>query len=196
MRARSGDCPQQVDLATFDLRLPLVFPAYFPYNKYNRELNQLTEDTMSIKAEVLATTDLFAGLTPEQAADLAARGEERTYQQDEVIMQSGQSGNNLCIVLTGQIIVEHEDGRGLVVLGTGQGFGEMSALDAGARSATIRCATSEANLLCIPGPAILAFCEEHCCAGYRIMYNLARDLAFKLRHRNLSILTDGKGNLL
>ncbi len=149
---------------------------------------------MSVKFEVLSHTDLFIGLSEEQALNLAACGKEELYHQDEIIMQRGERGESLCIVLTGQIKVEPEAGYDLVILGAGQGFGEMSLLDAGPRSATIRCATPEAELLCIPGPAILAFCEEHCCAGYQIMYNLARDLTFKLRHRNLDSRSTNQEN--
>ena len=150
---------------------------------------------MTINPQMLASADLFVGLTEEQTLELASRGEEVTYHQNEVIMSSGKSGDKLYIILSGQLKVEHEDGHELVLLGAGQGLGEMALLDAGPRSATIRCTTPEATLLCFPRSVILDFCEEQCCAGYQIMYNLARDLAFKLRHQNLTLTTDNKGKI-
>ncbi len=146
---------------------------------------------MSIPTEVLKAADLLAGLTPEQAEIVAALGKRQTYHKDDVIMHAGEAGNELCIVLKGQTEVvtgeEIPDSPASVFLGEGQGFGEMSVLDAGPRSATIHCASDEAEILIIPGKALLEFCGRDRTIGYQLMYNIARDLAFKLRIRNLAL---------
>ncbi len=143
---------------------------------------------MEIPNDVLSTTDLLFGLNEEEAAALIALGERRKYRRGDRVMKKGETGKDLCVVLRGQVeVLQETDNREtiLVVLGAGQGFGEMAFLDAGPRSATVRCVSEEADLLCIPGEALLDFCKHTRSIGFQLMYNLARDLAFKLRHRNL-----------
>ncbi len=145
--------------------------------------------------DVLNTADLLCGLNDEESAALIARGERRKYRRGRTIMEIGETGGDLCVVLRGQVEVVRQDGPQedmLVVLGAGQGFGEMAILDAGPRSATVRCVSEEAELWCIPGKVLLAFCKNTPSVGYQLMYNLARDLAFKLRHRNLPRVSKGK----
>jgi len=153
---------------------------------------------MSIPIEVLQTADLMAGLTRAQTEAVAKLGKRRTYQRGDVIMKAGKPGNELCIVLKGQIEIvtgqEHKGSPSSVLLGAGQGFGEMSVLDAGPRSASVYCASPQAEILIIPGEPLLDFCEQDRIVGYQLIYNLARDLAFKLRVRNLTLqrLLEGK----
>lgn len=145
---------------------------------------------MATLVEVLRTADLFAGLSADQIQAIAALGKTVTFERGDVIMKEADLGDELCIVLAGQVEVgctTATDGPTLVLLGPGQGFGEMSMLDSGPRSATITCASNTADVLILHGGLLLAHCEQERLVGYQIMYNLARDLAFKLRHRNLSL---------
>ena len=145
---------------------------------------------MTTPIDVLRTADLFAGLSIEQIQALADLGEKRTYQRDDIIVREDEAGDEFFIVLSGQVKVGclgAPDGPTLVLLGAGQGFGEISMLDSGPRSATITCISDSAELLILHGGPLLAYCERDPLTGYRIMYNLARDLAFKLRHRNITL---------
>jgi CRP-like cAMP-binding protein len=69
-------------------------------------------------------------------------------------------------------------------LGRGQPFGEMALVDGGPRSATVR-ASSDVALYVINCAQFLALCEQFPSLGYRVMRNVAADLSFKLRQRNL-----------
>jgi CRP-like cAMP-binding protein len=75
----------------------------------------------------------------------------------------------------------------VVVLGKGQILGEMSLLDMGFRSATARTETA-ATLQVIKQADLTALCEQDYRIGYAVMRNLAADLSFKLRHRNLATM--------
>ncbi len=146
---------------------------------------------MEISLETLKSTDLFAGLDNDEIIELTRRGEYRTYHAGDAILHKGETGRNLYVILSGQVAVECEsdDSYGdqpIVYLGAGQSFGEMAALDAGPRSANIRCVSREAVLLVLPGRLLRQLCEEENPLGCRLLYNIARDLAFKLRHRNLT----------
>ncbi len=152
---------------------------------------------MKVPLETLRSTDLFAGLTNDEILSLAERGEYRTYYAGDAIIHEGETGRNLYIILSGQVAVECEGEEApcdtpIVYLGAGQSFGEMAALDAGPRSANVRCVSREATLLVLPGTLLRQLCEEGGRSGCQLLYNIARDLAFKLRHRNL---TAGGGGL-
>lgn len=146
---------------------------------------------MEIPLETLRSTDLFVGLSNDEITKLVERGEYRTYHAGETILHAGETGRNLYIILSGQVAVECEGDEApcqtpIVYLGAGQSFGEMSALDAGPRSASVRCVSHEAVLLVLPGVLLRQLCDEEGPIGCRLLYNIARDLAFKLRHRNLT----------
>jgi CRP-like cAMP-binding protein len=75
----------------------------------------------------------------------------------------------------------------IVELGPGQSFGEMALIDRGVRSATVRCVQDGTSLYVIPRQALLALCDRDPQIGYMLMRNIASDLSFKLRHRNLQV---------
>lgn len=144
---------------------------------------------MEITPSVLRSTELFAGLNEEQLTALAAIGKYSVFRRRDVILQEGEQSTDVYVVLAGQVEVVtelSEDTTSLIILGAGQSFGEMALLDAGPRSATIRCISSEATLLTFSREDLLAFWERECRVGYQMVLNIARDLAFKLRIRNLT----------
>ena len=136
----------------------------------------------------LRTADLFANLESHEIEALIATGKPKIYHRGEIILEKGEHSTDLYIVVRGQVEVSTEwgDSPSIVILGAGQGFGEMSLLDAGPRSATICSVSDEAEVLVFTRDALISFCEKHCEVGFKLMYNLARDLAFKLRIRNLT----------
>jgi CRP-like cAMP-binding protein len=72
----------------------------------------------------------------------------------------------------------------LVTLGKGQSFGEMGLVDRGARSATVR-AASDTDVYVINCDKFLELCHADTRLGFLVMRNIAADLSFKLRYRNL-----------
>jgi CRP-like cAMP-binding protein len=79
----------------------------------------------------------------------------------------------------------------LARLGQGQIFGEMALVDRGARSATVHCVEDGTVLYVIPRQAFWALCDGNHHIGYVVMRNIAADLSFKLRHRNLQVRLAG-----
>ena len=82
---------------------------------------------------------LIAQLTP-QLARLAARGILRSYRKNTVILNEGEPGDSLFVLLQGQVKVYATDENGReITYGTivaGDYFGEMS-IDGGPRSASV-----------------------------------------------------------
>jgi CRP/FNR family transcriptional regulator, cyclic AMP receptor protein len=82
---------------------------------------------------------LIASLEP-ALGRLAARGVARSYRKNSIILNEGDTGDSLFIVLQGQVKVYATDESGREItygtIGTGDYFGEMS-LDGGVRSASV-----------------------------------------------------------
>jgi len=147
-------------------------------------------------SELLQHIELFSGLTPEQAEQVAAQGREAVYNAGDVIIQEGAPSAEVYIICNGMVEVEVVQGAipdvpgapqlsSIVRLGQGQVFGEMALVDSGARSATVRCAKDDTTLYVIPRQGFWNLCDSNHHIGFIVMRNIAADLSFKLRHRNL-----------
>ncbi|VAW32869.1 hypothetical protein MNBD_CHLOROFLEXI01-4902 [hydrothermal vent metagenome] len=127
----------------------------------------------------------------DELEQLAAIAHEQKVSASETIITQNTTGNELYIVATGSVevyIQGLDDARSLVVLGKGQVIGEMALIDQGYRSASVRTTREGATLYLIASNDFYKLCEENNHIGYIVMRNLAIDIAFKLRHRNLAEL--------
>ena len=139
---------------------------------------------------LLKRSALFSGLSDSEAEAVAAICAEETFPAGSVLIQQGDTGDELFIIQEGQvevIVMGPKPERPLVVLGKGQILGEMSLLDYGYRSATVR-ATEETIVQIIKEVDFTALCERDNHIGYVAMHNLAADLSFKLRHQHLATM--------
>lgn len=145
--------------------------------------------TQSALVELFRSVELFHGLNLEQLARLADITRLEDYVEGNVIFSQGDQGTALYVIDEGQIEVilegEPENPQTAVFLGRGQLVGEMALIDYGERSATIRCATAGARLAVVQRDDFERLCESDTAIGYVVMRNMASDLSFKLRHRNL-----------
>jgi CRP/FNR family transcriptional regulator, cyclic AMP receptor protein len=91
----------------------------------------------------------FAACTDEQLAEIARLAERLDVQAGEVILREGRRGRELFIVLEGTATVTRA-GRVVNILGAGDHFGELSAIEDRPRSATVT-ATTDLKVLII-GP--------------------------------------------
>ncbi len=144
---------------------------------------------MSDRLEVLRLVELFDGLSDVDLRRLDKVSQQERYQQGETIFESGQSGDNLYIVQSGfvEVVIGSQETtpRTIVNLGQGQLFGEMALVDYGPRSATVRALKNDTLVEVINRDDFLEVCQSNAIIGYIVMRNLAADLSFKLRHRNL-----------
>lgn len=139
--------------------------------------------------ELLRSVELFEGLTDDDLNEVAAICSRRQLGNGDVLAKQGEVGNELFIVSDGLVEVtvrERTMPRVVVNLGTGQLIGEMSLVDRGPRSATVRAIYTPTIVQVIQHDEFQQLCEKNTRIGYLVMSNLAADLSFKLRHRNLS----------
>lgn len=90
---------------------------------------------------LLAEVPIFADVQPQELARLADRMRRRTFRRNEVVLHRGDPAGALHIVASGRVKItlpsEEGDETVLALLGAGQCFGEVAALDGGPRSATV-----------------------------------------------------------
>ena len=140
--------------------------------------------------ELLKNVALFDGLSEGELEAVANLCAEQSYPAGGIVIQQGDMGEELFVIQKGQveiIVMGTRPERPLVVLGEGQILGEMSLLDYGFRSATGR-ATVPTIVQIIQGKDFTDLCDRDHHIGYVVMRNLAADLSFKLRHRNLATM--------
>jgi CRP-like cAMP-binding protein len=146
----------------------------------------------------LKQSDIFFQFTPTQLELVANICHEVTYQKDDLIFKENTGSKELYIIIQGEVnilvdpslISVTEDGiqnRIIATMRRGQSFGEVALVDEGLRSASACAAQNETRLLIIPRDKLIMLCETYPQLGYRLMYNLAADLAMKIRNTDLRI---------
>ena len=138
--------------------------------------------------QILKRVELFNGLSNSELEAVAAICRERRLNPSEVIARQGEPGDEFYIITDGfvEIVSEGKPEKVIVHLGKGQSIGEMSLIDQGPRSATMRAAGEPAIVQTITQTDFDKLCNQDTRIGYVVMRNIAADLSFKLRQRNLS----------
>ena len=152
---------------------------------------------MNSAVNFLKQSDVFFQLTPNQLELVANLCQEFTYQAGDIIFEENSSSKELYIIAQGEveILIRHGNGEQnkkgdetvIAKLRRGQSFGEVALVDEGLRSASARAGTVETHLLVIPRDRLIMLCETYPQLGYRLMHNLAADLAMKIRNTDLRI---------
>lgn len=144
---------------------------------------------MEIK-KLLRSVELFEGLTDDDLNEVGAICTQRKFSIGDLLAKEGDVGRELFIVSDGLVEVtvrEQTIPRVVVNLGAGQLIGEMSLVDRGTRSATVKAIHNPTIVQVIQHDEFQRLCQQNTRIGYLVMQNIAADLSFKLRHRNLSV---------
>jgi len=107
--------------------------------EYEREtVKERVSDRISRVEEHLHSIDLFAPLTRQERAELAARASEQLFGRGEIIVRQGDAGSSMFIIVRGRVRIVEASGRELASLDAGGYFGEMSMLTGQPRSASVQ----------------------------------------------------------
>ena len=140
---------------------------------------------------ILRNVMLFASLTDEDLEQVGKICNQMTLERGDLIAAQGAPGSELYIITDGfaEVALENEGGTAhvLVNLGSGQIIGEMALIDQGPRSATVRAISNPTIVQVIKREDFEKLCEQNTRIGYYVMKDIAADLSFKLRQRNLSV---------
>lgn len=145
----------------------------------------------------LKQSDIFFQLTPTQLELVANLCEEVIYQAGDIIFKESSNSKELYVITQGEIEItinaetpaSSSPSEEIVIakLRRGQSFGEVALVDEGLRSASARAAQKDTSLIVIHRDKLIMLCESYPQLGYRLMNNLAADLAMKIRNTDLRI---------
>jgi CRP-like cAMP-binding protein len=141
-------------------------------------------------SSILAGVELFEGLSPDEIQKVCALCKKREYSENEIVAAQNSPGLEMFIIQEGfvEVSVQRKGGSAgkvIVNLGTGQTVGEMSLIDQGLRSATVRAITTPTIVQVISQDEFEQLCDQDNHIGYIVMRNIATDLSFRLRQRHL-----------
>ena len=147
---------------------------------------------------ILSVTDIFDTFTETQLEFVASLCETNTYQIGDILIKENDQTTELYIIARGGVEVmmnptvvsddvQEDEMVVLTELRQGQVFGEVALVDKGMRSATIRASHPNTLLLRINRAQLMQLCDTYPDLGYKLMKNLAADLAFKIRNTDLTI---------
>ena len=154
---------------------------------------------MSTIVNYLKQSDIFYQFTPTQLEMVANLCQEIIFQAGETIFKENSSSKELYIITQGEVEIlidpalvgtleENRQAESVIAtMRRGQSFGEIALVDEGLRSATARASQNGAHLLVISRDKLIMLCETYPQLGYRLMYNLAADIAMKIRNTDLRI---------
>lgn len=145
----------------------------------------------------LKQADIFYELTPTQLELVASICTEKMYDVGDIIFEESTTGGEIYVIANGEVEIQinpamigKESSGGshtIAVLRRGQSFGEISLVDEGMRSARARSASVNTHLIVIPREQLMYLCSTYPQMGFRLMRNLAADLAMKIRNTDLQV---------
>lgn len=150
-------------------------------------------------AAILSITDIFDNFTQTQLDLVASICEPGTLQRGDVIMRENDSSDEMYVIGRGGVEILMNPGFVggsekqslepviLTELRQGQVVGEVALVDQGIRSATVRVSQDNSYILRIPRARLMLLCDTYPELGYKLMKNLAADLAFKIRNTDLTL---------
>jgi CRP-like cAMP-binding protein len=124
--------------------------------------------------------DILGWLEDEDIEWMTANGQCYTAEMGQVVVEKGAVGVRLYVVLDGELMVEKGPWEPLAELHPGDVIGELSLLDNGPASATVRAAV-KTTLLGIPMGTMVAKIETDDPFGKRFYWAVAEFLANRMR---------------
>jgi CRP-like cAMP-binding protein len=145
---------------------------------------------------ILATTEIFDNFSDAQLTLVAALCTPVTYNAGHVLLAENDQSDEMYVIGRGGVEVlvnpgavassagspERAEPVVLTELRQGQVVGEVALVDQGVRSATIRVSRDDTLLLRLRRDQLMRLCETYPVLGYKLMRNLASELATKIRN--------------
>lgn len=146
----------------------------------------------------LSLTEMFDNLTATQLELVASICEPKEYKNGVVLFKENEPSDELYVIGRGSVEIlvnpgfvgsSKEEYEHFVIaeLHQGQVVGEVALVDQGLRSATARISRDNTWLLRITRPRLMLLCDTYPELGFKLMKNLAADLALKMRNTDLAV---------
>lgn len=147
---------------------------------------------MPVQPDILRQIPLFAPLSPEELAHVAAFAVERHYERGDTILLESDRGGGLYYVLSGIVKIFKTSPEGkeqvLRLIESGQTFNDVPALDGGPNPASAAAleesvvyaiGRAELQQLILERPAVAAAAVKALATALRFMLGRVEDLSFR-----------------
>jgi serine/threonine protein phosphatase PrpC len=134
---------------------------------------------VNLTLDTLKKIPLFNRLSYQQLVRIMNVTRQRPLEKGHVVCREGEAGEELYLILRGKIGLT-KDGVTITELGPGSHFGEMSLVDASARSATAT-AVEAGKLLTISRQDFYEILRKEAPLAVKLLWSLVRVLAERLR---------------
>lgn len=142
----------------------------------------------------LCASPLFEMLSDQELQAVSSLGVRRSVRADEVILQEGELGASLYVLLSGEVVIRRRDSAGreqeIASLRPPQCFGEMGLVDRDFRSASVH-ASIDTELVEISAVALTEFRQRYRDGYTYLVLNIARVLSTRLREATEKLLQRG-----
>lgn len=141
----------------------------------------------ALKREMLVKMPIFAPLNEREILRVMQTVEVRSYQDGGVVIREGDRGDELFIVLSGQVRVSRGEAT-LLELGQGEHFGEMALIRSVPRSATV-VADGPAELIAIRRSEFFEILRKEHELAVKLLWQFLGVLADRLEHTSSELQT-------
>jgi CRP-like cAMP-binding protein len=131
-------------------------------------------DDPRVWTNVLGDVPIFSGLAPRHLKKVAALGKIRRFHEGGTLMQVGDPGDAMYVILDGEVSVR-PPGRRNATVGIGGFVGELALLDDGPRTATV-VATEPVVVLSVTRASFCKLLRSEPTIGLAVAEELARRL--------------------
>jgi len=132
----------------------------------------------------LADSELMANFSEKEQDSLLPFFEQRDVKAKDFLFRSGEQGDALFVILSGEVEVLLPYGRKkhlrLAIYGAGMSVGEVAFLEPGLRRADGR-ATMDCKVAVLKHAALKRLCKKHSEMGMRLLMRLGHDVSASLR---------------
>ncbi len=147
-----------------------------------------------VQIDSLRNAELFFEMTDGQLEKIAAICQEETHHHGDVIFRENDPGDVMYVIVDGEVEIRLNpqliggtgDPHTIGTFRRGQSFGEMALIDEGNRSASAHCSRAT-KLIILKRDDVLKLAESDPTLGYKLMHNMAIDLATKIRNADIQI---------
>ncbi|HVY61432.1 MAG TPA: cyclic nucleotide-binding domain-containing protein [Planctomycetota bacterium] len=151
----------------------------------------MTEMSQAVR-DALVKCELFRGLGDEDRARVFGLARACSFGDGAPIVREDEEAKELFLIVDGRADVQvrwpfkEGDSQQIGQVRRGDVIGEVALVDRCLRSATVR-AVGPVEAVAVPNDALRRLCEESPPLGYRVMENVARLLAGRMRETNLKL---------
>ncbi|MBI2395671.1 MAG: cyclic nucleotide-binding domain-containing protein [Deltaproteobacteria bacterium] len=138
------------------------------------------------RVDAVRSLPLFHHLTYKEQVAVLSIAQSRVYEPGTVIVRQGDPGQEIFIIVDGQVGVER-DGVQIAELVSGGHFGEMSLVDDAPRSASVR-ALTRTDVLAIGQSEMGGLMRLDPVLAVKILWTLVQALSARLRHASAGLV--------